>query len=994
MKKFHWPRLVLGIVLVTLYACGGETNSSGSSSKSSISSSVINNSSKAPSSSNPSSSTSSKSSVSAVNISSPVSVSSVKSSVVPSSLSVSSAKSSVVPSSLSISSAKSSVVPSSLSVSSVKSSAPSSLSISSTKSSVALSASKSSASVNNSSRPSVAALANLNVKETAGVARMNEVIRSGIPIPVSANITDINSLRIIDAGGRVLPASFHVMSRWNPSQNNSAIQWLLAVFSMDLSANTTATLSLIKSTEFQPNAEQSLSVTQNASTYSINTGAATFVVGGNSEALFDEINVNNIKIAGGAGLTGQVRPTATSAATTTKHSTQQRIFIERQDPLSLVLVVEGAYDMSNIGDGGLASRRRYIFRAGSPVVEIRHSVAWQGTLCSTGSLSCNGAPNAVRVEKIRNAIPLSLGAGSTQTVSFISENNTAAATQTINLNATASLRQRLRANRTAVRSYEMNLGTLNTTGQKADGGVISVSGTNGTIAAALQTMHEFEPQALRLLADNSLAIDLVDDSVWLGAYQGLYSTMMVGAWSTTPTRQTLETSLWAPLNHPLRAWPDAQDFANSGAVDEFPVKTVLPTGLDNYDLLIRGILDKTIAQRDSNGLAGIMTFGLYPRYWGRASGSVEIAQSSPTASEAWDDVYWGTTWTDYHNTAATAPIFAMRTGEIEWLDSLATPAALRQLHTQIWQCAANKNLFYCGQSPSGYGGYRADFNSSHAYFDNLQLYYWLTGDKTVLEILTRGASSMRNYTCSKRPAAACTASDLPNDQYGGIVGRVAAQWQSVYKFLGFASDSSFHDDWKGNAARLVKQAFVRGSVNGAGDYGFLVEKSDPRTAVSPGTMSTGQLWMSSGYDFRQLGDLVRFNNDEPLSLGTTNMKPSEAVSAWARTLRDYGATTLGNGSWPNALNFTWSGNIHTAQVSSVTANTSGGDPVLYSTGKAMLTCEIARAADWSNDAGLRALALSLTTQTIQTMLSEGQVLSKEGGIYLSRLHCAVGRLSE
>ena len=36
--------------------------------------------------------------------------------------------------------------------------------------------------------------------------------------------------------------------------------------------------------------------------------------------------------------------------------------------------------------------------------------------------------------------------------------------------------------------------------------------------------------------------------------------------------------------------------------------------------------------------------------------------------------------------------------------------------------------FYCGQAPTGYNAYRADFNSSHAYFENLFLYYWLTGD--------------------------------------------------------------------------------------------------------------------------------------------------------------------------------------------------------------------------------------------------------------------------
>ena len=43
--------------------------------------------------------------------------------------------------------------------------------------------------------------------------------------------------------------------------------------------------------------------------------------------------------------------------------------------------------------------------------------------------------------------------------------------------------------------------------------------------------------------------------------------------------------------------------------------------------------------------------------------------------------------------------------------------------------------FTFGQALAGYGGYRENFNSSHAYFDNLFLYYWLTGDESVVEML-------------------------------------------------------------------------------------------------------------------------------------------------------------------------------------------------------------------------------------------------------------------
>ena len=94
----------------------------------------------------------------------------------------------------------------------------------------------------------------------------------------------------------------------------------------------------------------------------------------------------------------------------------------------------------------------------------------------------------------------------------------------------------------------------------------------------------------------------------------------------------------------------------------------------------------------------------------------------------------------------------MRTGEVEWLDEIGFPGALRTLHTQIMQCSPTERWFYCGQSPTGYGAYRTDFNSSHAYFENLYLYYWLTGDQTVIDILQRGGDSMRRWMCPQRGA--------------------------------------------------------------------------------------------------------------------------------------------------------------------------------------------------------------------------------------------------
>jgi hypothetical protein len=197
----------------------------------------------------------------------------------------------------------------------------------------------------------------------------------------------------------------------------------------------------------------------------------------------------------------------------------------------------------------------------------------------------------------------------------------------------------------------------------------------------------------------------------------------------------------------------------------------IPTGAlassdSGYDNLMKKVMDDTITKRASHGLFGVSIFGSVPREWGGPNGNNEVeCGDDPTPGEAWDNAFWCATWTDYHNGMNNSAIRAARTGEVEYLDEIQEPAALRMMITQIFQCGPNDSFFYCGQAPAGYGAFRADFNSSHAYFQNLMSYYWLTGDYTAVETVERGARSMRNYMCSKRPGAACNATDLRSDEW-------------------------------------------------------------------------------------------------------------------------------------------------------------------------------------------------------------------------------------
>ena len=149
----------------------------------------------------------------------------------------------------------------------------------------------------------------------------------------------------------------------------------------------------------------------------------------------------------------------------------------------------------------------------------------------------------------------------------------------------AAVRQLLRERRSAPLRFEALVAGERRQGARADGGMLAASGPAGSLAVGLNHMHRYEPQALRLLEDGRLAVDLVDDKAWLANHQGLFATFALTALPGAAKRGDLDRLLWAPLNRPLRAWPDAAWFTASEAVDEVPAKT-LPKALASYDGLI------------------------------------------------------------------------------------------------------------------------------------------------------------------------------------------------------------------------------------------------------------------------------------------------------------------------------------------------------------------------------------------------------------------------
>jgi hypothetical protein len=835
----------------------------------------------------------------------------------------------------------------------------------------------------------------LEVRETAGVARRGEMVRSGIPLPRSLGVRDPGRLAVVGEDGKPVPAQFEILARWNAglSATDSPIQWVLVIFPATVEPRASATYWLVHGGAASPPPPRPLRLVRDGERVTVDTGAAVFRIGapGDAGTLFDEI-----RLAGGRRLVTGGTLSVASGERTSGHSKIRRIWVDHAGPLSAAVVVDGAYDAPAVGGGGLGSRRRYLFTAGSPTALVRHAVAWEGNLGCHGCIRTeDGRPNAVRIDRVRDALSLDLetlgGSPDVLAVGAFGEPALAGRGQFSGSKGggeIARVRQIQRARREDRLAFEAMAPGRLSEGEKADGGMLAVSGPGGAVAVALDRMHRYEPQALRLLGNGQLAIDLADDHVWLAHHQGLFATLAVAALPDLPFRNNsrgdLDRLIWAPLQHPLRAWPDAAWFAGSGAVEEIPAGR-LPRGLDAYDRVVPGVLRLTRERIDEDGLAGLMTFGVFPRYWGRWEGG-EIRckdKRDPTPKETWDDIFWCSTWTDYHNTLATAPLWAMRSGEVEWLDELAVPGALRTLHTQIMQCAPDDPWFYCGQAPAGYAGYREDFNSSHAYFDNLYLYYWLTGDRTVPDTLRRGAENMRRLMCPGRPdGPACPASEPLGK--ASFSGRVGNQWLAAFRFLGLAGpDASFLEDYRSGLARMLTHQYAELEKDGM-TYGFLggnVGKNGKKHNEA------GPLWMNAFYDAELLHRWMIDSDNAPL--GNPPLEPGRVLAAVARTLVDLVGPLEAKRGGPQLLIYQFKGPRIGGQLLEV--RDKGRD--LFFPEKAGMAALLARAGRASGDKELLKASRELVDTIFATSRGENVPLGKLQGQYLSRLHAAVGALT-
>lgn len=866
-------------------------------------------------------------------------------------------------------------------------------------------------------QPNLPSTLKFNVCETQGIPRHREIVSSGVPVPESLNVTDVSQLKVFDKAGEAVQSQFRILGRWkhDKSQKDAPVKWVLVHFPANVAANQCQPYELrVAASPQKPEPEPVISsipsdgapaliLTTNEQHLTVDTGKAAFVISRQNGELFQSIGLTSEQL-----LVGPSAVTAKLDDSDAKPDSVRSISVEEEGPLKVVIRADSIFNLPALGatspDTGLVSlTTRYEFRAGSPTVVVRSSIQWEGDRCSpgelSGTLSCKGQPNARLVKQLQLDLPFVSGARAGQW-QFRTEAGKALQTLNVSDAPNLSIEQLLRTQTADPLRYRLSAADTVEIAGKADGAVLAASGTKGTIAISLNHMHRFEPQSIQG-NQQGLQIGLISDKTWLGPYSGLYAQFAISAFAEASENDILSEN-WALLNAPLRAWPEPRWFAASGAVGEFPYSK-LADNVAEYDDVMAGIMAQTKIKTDEKGLAGISTFGLYPRYWADPMRADELSCKDPTPEESWDTKFWCGTWTDYHNTLVSVPIWVMRSGDVSLLDDIAFPGALRVLHTQMFQCAPGDTFFRCGQAPSGYGAYRSDNNSSHGYFDNLMLYYWLTGDELVIDKLTIGATRMRNLLCNTRSQkngnTLCGPTQPITDEWASINGRVAVQWLRVFRFLGEAADQHFLQDWHSTSARWLTQYFAMVQDAAGKALGFTVSSGSgsKNFIANAGTYKSAQVVMSTLYDMDLLYYLIQDTANNPL--GNPSISPLQAMHAWSNTILHI-ATLLPTGTpkdaWPNTFHFSFvgeriGGNLTTLLIPELNC---GNDSCLYAEAKLGVGNVLMRAGDLTGDSALVEQGSLFTEYGLGVLSNQNQPLNKITGAYLYNLHAAVARVSE
>lgn len=476
------------------------------------------------------------------------------------------------------------------------------------------------------------------------------------------------------------------------------------------------------------------------------------------------------------------------------------------------------------------------------------------------------------------------------------------------------------------------------------GGLLNLVGPDLTIGLA--RMYQMEPCALAVESDKRVAIYIASDKFWISYRSGIYGVFGIFTGENNP-------QAWSLLNNPLIGFGDQ---ATYGLAEPEALPDNITT---NYLASLTSIAYSTLAKRKQEGLQGLTTFGLYPRSWGEwGPGTGEIGNL-----KTWDGAYMDATFTDYWCTTRVAFDLAAITGDFSLIHEITFPAARRQLHSQMFHGDVADRNDYIGSLPAGYGMYRKDMNSSHQYLENMFIYYYLTGNKEVVQKLERAAEVQ--YKRFARGEASAS-------------GRHANQWLRVFRFLG----SALSDLWIERFIEVMRKGILSHYLQG--EYKGNIEAiwtEIPIVMLSSAVQRTNTMYSWGYYDSDNLYALAQLTNNEAVGGNT----PLDIIAKTAKTAATLGFSLVGGdpknveSKWARVLEAKHDG----VKFLSITGGLAGNEDLLFPDDKPAMAAWFARAAEI--DPSLTPIADGLISLAFKRITAKPQPMGKLMGLNSAKL---------
>lgn len=822
------------------------------------------------------------------------------------------------------------------------------------------------------------------IKDTTGQGRLSgEYAFTGIPLAQKLGVKDVDQLRVDsispaeDITKPIIIADIRPTSYWP----DGSIQWVQVVFPVEGFSDSIQYELLVY------DKPQKLVTSQIAALGDTNIGDVE-VRTGDRKWQVDIAGVHQEGLEARKGLN------VTFDGKSSSDDYLRNLYVEYLGPLVCYVVVEGITDLhfstyttteGLIRSAPISFRRRYQFLANCPLVTVQETIRWEGSFNGTSHEKNQPEkpygqrdPNAVLGQLWRERFTLSSPAS--KCVVLPEEGKS---TATFNISHNVSLEQKLRQQRLANNKQEAYPGTyeirdgsgLVTFGESATGGLLSIQSENNYITVALKDMHLHEPQAIRLVG-NEIQLDLSSGDFWLPHHSGVEVTYAIHVDDKQPDLN----HIWRQVNKPLRGLCQPEQYNESGGFDCLG-GIMIPTNpsdnidsmhrINGYEDAMRYTVNNTITKMQAEGFQGLMTWGSVPRYWeewGFNTGEMG------SGIDGWDGLLRNWSATDYWCTFKLALEWAIRSGDPQWIETLTIPSAVRMLHTQIMQAAPDDSWFYAGQAPAGYAMYRSDFNSSHQYWENLYLYYLITGDRTVIDIIERGALNQINYMNDKK----------------GVVGRQPVQWLQAYLFLShchYAEGSrlTFGRAFDMFLKKAVTEHYLQGTYLNETEAIWTQKKiGDPGNGV----YESHQLFSLCFYDMEMLYHYgLRTGNAKVESLGVT---PFDIMTRIAKTIirRGIGSATknVETSAWLRIFSVDYDGKGNFTRFEGGTVD---NQKILFPDDKGTMCLFFSRCAWLSSDPEIKKVSRELVQLMFKQIAGRGLPFGKLIGMLMGRLSGAV-----